>query len=350
MKTQRSFFYSNVEQGGKRVEFPLPTCYNKVLTHRKGEILIDYTSLPAAENTQLQLYRERMKVALQTAGICVFEVDLKNRAYTFFENAEGVFGVCDETVLKDVRAFSEKSSEEFRRETLRYFVHEEDFAVVKELFARAVAGKGTSCHVRLRAAGLPYIWCKLDVSLIEENDRARRVVGAITDINDMYAETEQLERAAMLDDFTDLYAKAPCLELIGKALRSAPDKTHALLMMDLDNFKDVNDTYGHLVGDQVLLSVAKELKGLFRSTDIVGRFGGDEFLVFMQNVKSREAILSKLELVIRASGIPYPVTKSVGIAFYPNDGENLELLLERADMALYRAKRTKCAYVMYSDI
>lgn len=297
----------------------------------------------------LQQYQKRMQTVLKTAGICVFEVDLKNRECTFFENAEGLFGVSGEQIMNDVRGFGCLPLEGYWEACLRYFSHEEDIGVGRDAFHRVLGGKSASYNARMRALGSRCIWCKVDLSPVMEEAEPVRMIGVMTDISAMYAETEQLERAAMLDDFTDLYAKAPCLDLIRNTLHSASDKAHALLMMDLDNFKCINDTYGHLVGDQVLLSVAKELKGLFRSTDIVGRFGGDEFLVLMQNVKSREAILSKLELVIRPSGIPYPVTKSVGVAFYPDDGENLDLLLERADKALYQAKKTRCAYVMCSE-
>ena len=297
----------------------------------------------------LQQYQSRMDAALKAAGICVFEVDFKACQCTFFENAEGVFHTSGEQIMSDVNAFGISQPENFWESCLRYFSHEEDIGAGRAALEQVLAGKKASYHARLRAASSRCIWCKVDLAPLLEKGEVTGMIGVMADVSAMYEETEQLERAAMLDEFTDLYAKNPCLDLIRSALRTHGEKQHALLLMDLDRFKHINDTYGHLVGDQVLLSVAKDLKSLFRSTDIVGRFGGDEFLVFMQNVKSKEAILSKLELVIRPCGIPHPVTKSVGVAFYPEDGETLDQLLEKADKALYQAKKTRGAYVVHFE-
>ena len=296
---------------------------------------------------ELEQYQSRMRKAMETAGVCVFEMDLKECVCPFFENAEGVFHTSGEKIIAQINNLKCADPRNFWEACLRLFCHEEDVGVGRDGLEQVLAGKKAFYHARIKASPARCIWCKVDLAPLMEEGEVVGVMGVMTDVNAMYAETEQLERAVMLDEFTDLYAKNPCLDLIRSALRTHGDKQHALLLMDLDRFKHINDTYGHLVGDQVLLSVAKDQKGLFRSTDIVGRFGGDEFLVFMQNVKSRDAIRSKLELVIRPCGIPHPVTKSVGVAFYPEDGESLELLLERADKALYQAKKTRGAYVVY---
>ena len=297
----------------------------------------------------LQQYKDRMDAALKAAGVCVFEVDFNRCQCVFFENAEGVFNTSGEKIMADVNAFGMTNPVSFWESCLHYISHEEDIGAGRAALELVLAGKKASYHARLRAATSRCIWCKVDLVPQQKDGAIAGMIGVMTDVSAMYEETEQLERAAMLDEFTDLYAKNPCMDLIRSALRTHSDKQHALLLMDLDRFKHINDTYGHLVGDQVLLSVAKDLKSLFRSTDIVGRFGGDEFLVFMQNVKSKEAILSKLELVIRPCGIPHPVTKSVGVAFYPEDGDDLDQLLERADKALYQAKKTRGTYVVHFE-
>lgn len=119
-----------------------------------------------------------------------------------------------------------------------------------------------------------------------------------------------------------------------------------LLMVDLDHFKEINDTYGHATGDLVLKKAAQVLRGVFRETDIVGRVGGDEFMVFLKNVGNPEVVqrlMSTLNSRIRAVTVDdlpeETLSCSIGAAFYPRHGKDFTLLYENADRALYEAKR-----------
>lgn len=119
-----------------------------------------------------------------------------------------------------------------------------------------------------------------------------------------------------------------------------------LLMVDLDHFKEINDTYGHATGDLVLKKAAQVLRGVFRETDIVGRVGGDEFMVFLKNVGNPEVVqrlMSTLNSRIRAVKVDdlpeETLSCSIGAAFYPRHGKDFTLLYENADRALYEAKR-----------
>ena len=120
---------------------------------------------------------------------------------------------------------------------------------------------------------------------------------------------------------------------------------HAFMILDLDNFKQINDQYGHYFGDRVLCEVSDQLRKLFRSSDILGRIGGDEFLVFMADIDDRrsaadkaEAILLNIRQIHRQERIPTPVTCSIGIAVYPEDAQDYDGLYQCADHALYEAK------------
>lgn len=119
-----------------------------------------------------------------------------------------------------------------------------------------------------------------------------------------------------------------------------------LLMVDLDHFKEINDTYGHATGDLVLKKAAQVLRGVFRETDIVGRVGGDEFMVFLKNVGNPEVVqrlMSTLNSRIRSVTVDdlpeETLSCSIGAAFYPRHGKDFTLLYENADRALYEAKR-----------
>lgn len=122
----------------------------------------------------------------------------------------------------------------------------------------------------------------------------------------------------------------------------------ALYVIDLDEFKMINDTHGHLVGDELLREVGRRLAGSLRATDRAGRLGGDEFVVFASDLSSREdaarvaeKILAVLSPPYRLAGLDHTVHASIGVALYPMDADDAQTLFERADAAMYAAKRTK---------
>lgn len=130
----------------------------------------------------------------------------------------------------------------------------------------------------------------------------------------------------------------------------------ALIFIDVDNFKEINDKYGHLTGDEILCFIAQKILGVFRRTDVVARYGGDEFVIFVSSV-SREILNTRLEQLCAMFGEPYRseniaiyITSSIGASYFPDDGWDFRTLLDKADQALYEAKRKgKNGYVVYRD-
>lgn len=151
--------------------------------------------------------------------------------------------------------------------------------------------------------------------------------------------------AAKMDKMTMVYNRETTMDQIREILKSQSDSNHVLLMLDVDNFKMLNDTFGHQTGDEFLISLASELKHHFRETDVVGRIGGDEFFALMKNVPDLSIVPRKagqiLDTIIAIcdnyEGIN--LSGSIGISIYPEDGETIEKLYEKADEALYQAKR-----------
>ena len=142
------------------------------------------------------------------------------------------------------------------------------------------------------------------------------------------------------------------MEYIKSILTNENDRQHALFMLDIDNFKSLNDTLGHQAGDKFLIEFAKELKNHFRESDIVGRIGGDEFFALMRNVTELDQIKRKAEdilEIIQETAAEFPQVKlggSIGISLYPKDGTQLDALYAKSDSALYTAKRNgKNAFV-----
>lgn len=161
----------------------------------------------------------------------------------------------------------------------------------------------------------------------------------------LYSRTREL---AVRDELTDLYNRRHFREVFPLEIKRAQrfKQQLSLLMIDLDQFKRFNDTYGHLEGDRCLRELARLMSSNIREVDLIGRFGGEEFVVLLPNTIKPDALIvaEKLRQIVRsnpfrpASGETAILTVSVGVASYPLDGESPEVLLDAADAALYQAK------------
>lgn len=155
----------------------------------------------------------------------------------------------------------------------------------------------------------------------------------------------RLKESAERDVLTNLYNRAVCQQLISNLLSQLQDgETHAFFIIDIDYFKHINDKFGHMEGDKILIGVADILKNIFRKGDIVARLGGDEFVIFMKNAGSVRLIEEKAKILCKAVSklnIQEEVNKisvSVGIAVAPKDGVTYEELYKAFDIALYSVK------------
>ncbi len=155
---------------------------------------------------------------------------------------------------------------------------------------------------------------------------------------------------------TGLYNRMTAKAKIDQALRQEQTYSSALFMLDIDNFKQINDTYGHTYGDAVLSEVASKLEKIFRQQDLLSRLGGDEFLVFLENIpedlalSKAQQICERLRTVYSSSGRYCEISCSVGVAFSPRHGSSFEELYDKADTALYHSKNQgKNRYSVYQD-
>ncbi len=160
------------------------------------------------------------------------------------------------------------------------------------------------------------------------------------------AEKEELLTLSQLDGLTGLCNALTTKSLIGKSLKNRDShKKDALLIIDCDNFKRINDTYGHLKGDEALKNIATNLRLAFRQTDIIGRIGGDEFCVYVHDIPSASFVRSKCRQLITAiekTDESVQLSISMGIAILDNEN-TYEEIFRKADEALYRAGRRGCA-------
>ncbi len=184
-------------------------------------------------------------------------------------------------------------------------------------------------------------------------------VGIFTDITEQKAAEEQLEQLAYYDPLTKLPNRALYRERLERELLHAQRNGHtsALLFIDLDKFKQVNDTLGHDVGDDLLIAVAQRLTGCVRATDTVCRLGGDEFTVILSEVEGKEgvsrvsqSIIDQLQQCFPLHGHDVQIGGSVGIALIPHDATDFIELNKKADIAMYHAKASgRGNFQFYSD-
>lgn len=171
-----------------------------------------------------------------------------------------------------------------------------------------------------------------------------RCVGTIRNITEEKKKEEQLKMKAQIDSLTKLYNREAGEEKIKSMLHG--DQTHALVLIDLDDFKQINDTLGHDYGDRVLRDIGRELRHHFRKEDIIFRLGGDEFVVFIHNIsedvvlKVVNALLSKVQMVYSDNMHEIKTHVSAGVAMYPYMGTTFETLYKKADKALYASKNS----------
>ena len=178
------------------------------------------------------------------------------------------------------------------------------------------------------------------------------------DLSKSQAQEEETRRLAFQDALTGLPNRVLFEQHLDQGLIQA--KRHgwglAVLFIDIDKFKSINDSYGHDLGDKVLLMVANRLQSLIRDEDTVSRWGGDEFMCLLLEVKKEidathlaKKMVNRIAVACKFNGIVLSVRASIGIAIYPADGETADILFKNADTAMYKAKGTEKRVVLFCE-
>ena len=192
-----------------------------------------------------------------------------------------------------------------------------------------------------------YRWANAMFSfIVNPETKHPHVFACIRDINEQKLKDLDIMEKAQKDFLTGLFNRSAFQELAQKSIDESKENSgvSAFFIIDIDNFKKINDTYGHVYGDIVLKHTAQRLGNVFRSNDIIGRLGGDEMTVFMNNIPSADIAVKKGFEICKMLGSwrkndeKIPLTCSVGVAIMPEHGHTLEKLYHNADIALYHAK------------
>lgn len=202
-----------------------------------------------------------------------------------------------------------------------------------------------------------YSWIQITMIPIRDSrGRVTKLIGNVKDIDDQKRWEAEMQVRSQRDSLTGLWNRAYTEFMINDQLMK--DRNGVLMMIDLDDFKSINDNFGHLLGDQVLMDAAQKLKSCFRADDLVGRVGGDEFVVFMRGECPRALVEQKAKILLyrlrrhlEKNALRFDVTATIGIAVAPADGEDFHTLVEHADGALYTMKKQgKNGYHFYSGV
>lgn len=232
-------------------------------------------------------------------------------------------------------------------------------ATLAEILARMAKGETWQGELTSRKKDGSDFICSVHLSPLRASDgQMSNYVGVGHDITEHRHTERRVEYLANFDDLTALPNRAQLNQHFGYALNFAK-RNHqhmALMFCDLDHFKNINDTVGHGVGDEVLKEVARRLRSTLREEHVVARLGGDEFIVLLPGDDASRAadiarqLLSTFSLPCFVAGQDFTVTASIGIAVYPEDGADLETLSKNADMAMYRAKEDgRACYRFYTE-
>ena len=311
-----------------------------------------------AQIIQLTVAREKehksiFQAAAEQLYENIYEVDIShNRAASeatedYFESLGAPKGTSYDQALKYIA--EKQIKEEFRQGYLDTFSPEH----VLEAYRN---GTDNLCYdFMISSDGTTYYWMRITAHIFYwEDDNSVRLLVYRQNIDAEKRREQYMFDKMQQDSLTGLYNKAATQEHVRSMMLERPDDMFAFFILDIDNFKQVNDQYGHATGDAVLLEFSKVVRNQFRSGDIIGRIGGDEFVVFFP-VPNRDAVERKAKDLSIALLREFPtengeckISASIGVAVAPDHGTDFETLYKNADEALYHTKeRGKIGYTIY---
>ncbi|MET0275696.1 MAG: EAL domain-containing protein [Acidimicrobiia bacterium] len=294
----------------------------------------DLTDRRRAE-ADLREAQERFRSAFEHAPIGMALIALDGAVFRVNRALVGILG---------------RSEPELLRANLADLVHPDDRTQTRDAIAHLLGGDAPSDQHEQRFIHQDghAVWLSVSTSLVRDmSDRPLYFVTQMEDITERKASGEALAHQAIHDPLTGLPNRLLFVERLGRELTRAAARRErvAVLFLDLDRFKVVNDSLGHSAGDRLLVSVADRLSAAMGPTDVVARFGGDEFVILSQNVSSEETAELMAERLAAVVAKPLAlvegevfVTASVGIALSEGTGDTPETLLRNADAAMYHAK------------
>lgn len=289
------------------------------------------------EENALVLQQKRYQLLVDKSEEMIYEVSLRGGSWLVSDKMKQKLGW-------SFPSFVENPSVETLVELWR--VHPDDRQKIRESLIRMIDENGSSDSlIRMQKTDGTYIWCKVSrYPLLDSDNTLVSIVGKILDVDSEVKERRELELQSRMDGLTALMNKKTFMEEAGQYLSKHSSASTGLIFIDLDYFKEVNDTLGHITGDQAIMDAAKKLREIFCDIGLAARFGGDEFCIFVKNI-SKEVFQNKLTCAVKILKGTYTdetgsvsVTASIGAVYALSGSLNIQSLLDEADRALYEAK------------
>lgn len=319
---------------GKRNTIKWVRLYGRVRESSNGQKLF-YSSLKDLSNRReindkLHLERILFHKITEISDEIIFRLDLRTNIMHFIGKNNGIFG--NNTSMEDFpQCFLDLN-----------IIYEDDIPNFMELAEAMKSGTHKYIETRHRVDNGELAWHKPIYTFVRDGDgNPILAIGKLVNINDQKILQEQAKRDLLTGFYNKIYTEVEVNELI----TMGDMKEHVLFIIDIDNFKAINDNLGHHFGDFVLKEVASDIKNCFRKNDILGRIGGDEFIVAMKDcndidiaIEKASQICNSLQKVYYSNDTSYSISSSIGIVLCPEDGATFEELYQRADKALYKSK------------
>lgn len=285
---------------------------------------------------ELEFSREKYRLVAEAARDVIWEWDLFSDVRVYPKK------------LYDMLGYNEKALS--RTSLWNTIIHPEDLKSVNETINNYLEGKTDfySHDYRIRKANGEYIWIQGTGKVLRNTEgKATHFFGAITDITELKTNQERVGNLAYFDSLTGLANRVKLNEEIDKIINENRNKNeeYLLIFIDMDNFKYINDSFGHLTGDIILMESGTRISKFVSNPGIAARFGGDEFVLFIkckeseleEKIKNLQAVFYRPFLI---QGRPFYISISIGAVLYPRDGNNFVELIKNADTAMYSSKES----------
>jgi len=301
------------------------------------------------QNDALIISEQRYELAVEGADCCIWDWEVEKDKYYFSTKWKNYLGYENDEVENTFQGWVK-------------LIHQEDKNNVISQINDYILSNSSSYEsiYRMTCKNGEEKWVLSKAKAIRNSDgKIVRMAGSHTDITEQKLIQNQLNSLAYKDMLTELPNRLSfelkVNELINTDKKNDSNTKFALLYMDIDNFKNINDTLGHASGDLLLKYISNILKYQVKTPDFVARLGGDEFAIIMKDVKDRKEIIDKTQELIKLLRRPWLIGKqeffishSIGIAIYPEDGNDLSTLLKNSDVAMYFVKKNmKDNYCFY---
>lgn len=332
-----------VSQNKLQASFEEITAASEELAATEEELRSQFDELIRTQQRLLES-EERYYLAVEGSNDALWDWSIKDNQIYYSDKFYEIIGYAKDEIDNDITEL----------------IHPEDIENV--VLANNLHLKGDAPFIRyefrVKTKNEGYKWLlNRGKAIIDDRGRAVRIAGSITDINETKNHENMIRRLAYFDALTGLPNRVVVYEETAKSIQCALENNYqgALIFIDLDNFKNINDSCGHSVGDLLLVEIGIKLSEKLKDNGIVSRLGGDEFIVLIKDFREMGQLEDYFRNIIGVFHIPFNtagnilhISASCGIALFPDDGTSVDVLLKNADIAMYHAKNNgKNTYVMF---